>query len=131
MSVASRTPSRIGTITSLARMMPWAGSDGTEPDVAVLVDPGAVARVDDRGRVELLDDRRAGELGAGAEAVPVVDRAVDEAAALGEVDGTARPLARLRVARRPASGSGGLAIRPSAVSRRLTISTAPLGALKP
>ena len=93
------------------------------------VDADRVARVEDRGRVELLDDRRAVDARACGQRVAVVDRAVDEGAGLGEVDGRrsfgsgAVPGSRCR--------NGGLAIRPTVVRRRLTHSTGSSAAANP
>src|SRR5579885_918037 len=74
--------------------------------------PGAGA--DDEGRFLLLDDRRALERRAGAEAIPVIHGRVDEAPALGEVGGTAPfqgpPAVRLRPGCQPQPEEG---LRPA------------------
>src|SRR5215207_293417 len=84
MSVARRIPSRIGSITSFERTIPY-GSDAMDEQVPVLVDARGVARVHDSRSVELLDDSRPGQLGAGAERIAVVDGAIDVVAALREI----------------------------------------------
>ena len=85
--------------------------------------------MDNGGGVELLDDRRAGERRGGRQRIAVVDRAVDVAVRLGEVDGPVL----LRLGFPPASSGrgGGFAIVPTLVSRRLTTSTGSSGALNP
>src|SRR5262249_3317664 len=77
----------IGSLKSAAftDMGAWSLGD-VDHEIAIDIDVSRAARPDDRGRLPLLDDRRPLDRLADGQFVMIVDRRIDEAAALTEVD---------------------------------------------
>src|SRR5262245_50405330 len=86
-SAAHTTARVIGSTREPAMAMALRLPSDIDHEVAVSVDGCTVPRQQDDGRLALLDHGRARHDGAGAQPVAIVNRAIDEPALLGEVDG--------------------------------------------
>src|SRR5438132_13119209 len=83
-----RTPSRMGSMMFL-NLAKGIASRLREQQVAVLIHSRLIAWMDERGRVEFLDDRWTGNHISGIQPIAVVNRASDKGVALGEIDAPA------------------------------------------